>query len=699
RKCHNRNTIHNVTSHKERCETILDYCSSRVARSIRTLQHYHVPNWDELKKSLLDHFDADRATKRYNVKDLTSFVERQQRKHITSMPAFKTFDMNYRAIAGELRQRKKIDENQLNMYYWLAIGLSLRNQIEHKILKDDPTLTLDDPFPMDLIYNAAVKILARDRFDSHTFIDRNREESEDASSSDSEDERRRRARRRTRRKSEKKNKKSVKFSSEIESESERYLRETAKQRLPPRNKETTSQEEIEDLIKQLGQMKLTDSNYGITYYRALKLDADIGKVVKAPLTVTPSLPIAAHSPSPVPMKRDPPPHLSLTEPTRTYVPAPRREEMVCFGCGEKGHGLSNCAKLAELVTRGEVARDTSGRIAYLDGSRIRRIGDESILAVVERERPLRTRTTFMASESESESDLEEDNDEHGPSARVWPAERIPKSLGKGRKLVFDGVYPPPRRGQSQEKPKAREVERDREAFGNVPPPKAQKPIMTHPAAYDGQDSDTIMEDTQTQSKGKNNKENVPVSGRKRENRKTALSAAVDPTKVLGRMLSTPVTMAWGDIIGTSAELSGMLSESLKQKSSPIPTTVTMTAFKVPTLTHGTLIRVTFECNGIEVPAIVDTGSEINIVSLHSYKNVIRAPLDIRRTVRLGNANGGSKMLRGLVSEVMLRTGGVETPANFFVGESAPFTMLLGRPWQRGNYVSIDERTDGTYLVF
>jgi len=38
-------------------------------------------------------------------------------------------------------------------------------------------------------------------------------------------------------------------------------------------------------------------------------------------------------------------------------------------------------------------------------------------------------------------------------------------------------------------------------------------------------------------------------------------------------------------------------------------------------------------------------------------------------------------------------------ANLYVGENLPFDLLLGRPWQKGNRISIDERNDGTYLVF
>ena len=60
---------------------------------------------------------------------------------------------------------------------------------------------------------------------------------------------------------------------------------------------------------------------------------------------------------------------------------------------------------------------------------------------------------------------------------------------------------------------------------------------------------------------------------------------------------------------------------------------------------------------------------------------------------------GAGALRGVVENVPLTCGSVRTVANLYIGESVPFDLLLGRPWQRGNYVSIDERGDGMYLLF
>ena len=106
-----------------------------------------------------------------------------------------------------------------------------------------------------------------------------------------------------------------------------------------------------------------------------------------------------------------------------------------------------------------------------------------------------------------------------------------------------------------------------------------------------------------------------------------------------------------------------------------------------------------ECDGSPVQAIIDTGSQLNIAHKRIWKSVLARPIDMQKVISMSDANGGESMLKGLVTNVPLSCGGVLTHANVYVGEKVPFDLLLGRPWQRGNYVSIDERSDGTYLLF
>jgi hypothetical protein len=66
---------------------------------------------------------------------------------------------------------------------------------------------------------------------------------------------------------------------------------------------------------------------------------------------------------------------------------------------------------------------------------------------------------------------------------------------------------------------------------------------------------------------------------------------------------------------------------------------------------------------------------------------------------MNDANGGRGQLQGYISDVEFTCGGVGTRTDLWVSQQAPFELLLGRPWQQGNLVTIDEREEGTYLVF
>src|ERR1700721_4886196 len=78
---------------------------------------------------------------------------------------------------------------------------------------------------------------------------------------------------------------------------------------------------------------------------------------------------------------------------------------------------------------------------------------------------------------------------------------------------------------------------------------------------------------------------------------------------------------------------------------------------------------------------------------------LQCPINKTATPMMNDANGGVRQMTGLVQNVPLLCGSVATRADIFVGEHVPFDLLLGRPWQRGNFVSIDELKYGTYLVF
>jgi hypothetical protein len=72
---------------------------------------------------------------------------------------------------------------------------------------------------------------------------------------------------------------------------------------------------------------------------------------------------------------------------------------------------------------------------------------------------------------------------------------------------------------------------------------------------------------------------------------------------------------------------------------------------------------------------------------------------MHQIANMSDANGGRARLQRRINDVDLCCGDALTVVDLWVSEITPFTMLLGRPWQHGNLVSIDECEEGTYLIF
>jgi hypothetical protein len=72
-------------------------------------------------------------------------------------------------------------------------------------------------------------------------------------------------------------------------------------------------------------------------------------------------------------------------------------------------------------------------------------------------------------------------------------------------------------------------------------------------------------------------------------------------------------------------------------------------------------------------------------------------MDVSASMTLHDANGGTSTLKGIISDLELKIGGLITMSSYWVTTTCPLDILLERPWQHQNLVSIDKRTDKTYL--
>jgi len=735
-------TQNDVVLDREKCETLLRYCSKREKQTIKNIPSYNSLTWSKLRYDILRLYDADLDTKRYRVKDVRNFSRKQKTNKIRDLAAWKKYCRKFLRVAGSLLNGGKISQKEYATYFWQGIPKALKIRIENRILTRNPLRDLSEPYSVSDIDAAAEAILQRDRFDTALDdSDSDDEESSgneassedsdsDSSDSDSEDEKRRKKR------------KAKSYSKKSNDSTSSGKTETPKKRMA-----TGSRREVEGLIKQMNLLTRDDPKYGLAYYRAMKLDTDVSKIVGVPMVQPTYAPIPSRSaPSSFQQSIQPftshpimPPQSPPTFPPRPFNPirtqnpvpfVPRGTEIVCFGCGEKGHGMLACSKIIELTSKGLITRDGSGRFVNKDGTTIRRINGETFVQAIEREqRPQSHFITIQSDEElygESESEQYESDNEaeavyaiRGNDINTYEVERPAKQIATKRKLVMDGVYPPqlkdlkskkenknPETGRTnrsgKDQPRGvgipREIKKKDKSSGDP------KPVDVQGPRYDGSRDDQIIEDavlpSQKDISKRKDSPNLVSEDRtieKKSPRKSAVSAHVNPFKILDHVLNTKVELAVGEIIGVSRELSTLLADSIKVRTQPSAPVGLATSFR--TKTRGLLIKLMMECDGVPIQAIIDTGSQLNIVSESACNSKIRRPIDRQTSISMNDANGGEGNLNGIVENVPLNCGGVMTQANLYVGEHVPFDLLLGRPWQRGNYVSIDERRDGTYLLF
>ncbi|KAJ7208454.1 hypothetical protein C8J57DRAFT_1540661 [Mycena rebaudengoi] len=196
----------------------------------------------------------------------------------------------------------------------------------------------------------------------------------------------------------------------------------------------------------------------------------------------------------------------------------------------------------------------------------------------------------------------------------------------------------------------------------------------------------------------------PINGIARTGRQSELQSTVDINGVLDRLLNLTLPLSVGEAFTLSKEIRNGIQEKTRLKN--VKAVLIGRSSSHPILANwtwqrseGILIKIEMETCGRKVFAIIDTGSQLDVVRADVAALVIHRLVDMTCVTSMNDANGGKGQLRGKINEVEFSCGGVITKTDLWVSQQAPFELLLGRPWQRSNLVTIDEREEGTYLVF
>ncbi|KZP28057.1 hypothetical protein FIBSPDRAFT_729688, partial [Athelia psychrophila] len=735
---------HSIHDGRNRCELVTRYVSDKVAEFIEALDSYNAQNWVALKQDILKYYDADKDTKKYRVEDLTKLVQHCKKQRIRNLAEWRHYGRKFITIGGWLLRKTKINSDAYATQYWSGIPRNLRGKLENRLVANNPARSLSTPFTVDEINAAAEGLLQRDRFDSHVAnsdSDNDSGSDTDSESSDDSDDlkdMRNRIKKKARyRKG--KGRLSVSQSESSSSEDDIPVARIRSHKSQKNKVKGKSEPEIESMIKELNSMSAHDPSYAVLVLRALKIDPNVLKVVRAPEAGPAVAPPQLGGPPPsqyFPPRTNPtfqrqaPPHMQLQPgyaPPWQFNGSP--QVSTCFGCNQNGHIMSHCPGIRELEVSGAIRRNDHGRMTLANGNMIPRYSGEPLVDAAKRAMTapppvVVSNLVNILSDEDLLAAAVVDNWGRNQMSYVFPAERVEKHTLAKRKQVMDGVYVParPKPGNTPRSPtKLSPIAITKPTVKPTPQrtgPKAQVPGESRRPEFDGQNDDDILDDEQRhkhrtdrqQVQSRNHGPVVNDTAKLHDSypkrvivtRQSEITSFTKPVDILNRILNSRMELCIGEIMGISKEISSMISDKMKlrpQRSDNPTSKVLPVATSFVVKDRGTLIKLIMQCDGPPFAAIIDTGSMVNIVSQTVCNENLNQPVDYSKTMQIADANGGAGVLCGLLTNVPLCCGNVCTPADLYVKAGAPFEMLLGRPWQRDNLITIDERVSGTYIIF
>ncbi|KDQ57381.1 hypothetical protein JAAARDRAFT_130071 [Jaapia argillacea MUCL 33604] len=367
-------TQYNITTDKEKCRMVRRYCARQVKRVIEALTSYGDEKWADLKKDIMKLYDHEDESLRYRERDLRRLSRRSRHKTMTSRREFHAYQQKFIRVGGWLHQKKVISDDFYNLYFWKGLLKEVRERAQQRLLQTKADYAIETPFPAKDVEKAVEYIFNPARFNAD---DSELEEGsvgelssdEDLSDEGTDDEdwivtsRRRRVER---------------VKDQVADGKEHDVGKSSRPKKADKSaEEAKHRDEMENLIRKMGAMKIDDPGYRILYYRAMKMDPDVTKVLRAPKLTDSD---GARTQTNVANASG---SGSTNVTPRSVGMRPGGTGSRCFGCNEPGHMMGVCLSLLELTTRGVIKKDDAGKYVMGDGTRIRCEMDESWVAAIE----------------------------------------------------------------------------------------------------------------------------------------------------------------------------------------------------------------------------------------------------------------------------------------------------------------------------
>jgi hypothetical protein len=160
-------------------------------------------------------------------------------------------------------------------------------------------------------------------------------------------------------------------------------------------------------------------------------------------------------------------------------------------------------------------------------------------------------------------------------------------------------------------------------------------------------------------------------GLRTSGRQSELSVTVDRRGLMERILNMEIPMSLREIMVTSKELRTEIQDMIKVKN--VRAVLLGKALDHPLIasmgwprSEGVLIKLDLRTGGRLVCAIIDTGSQLDIVRSDVATWKIKREVDMEQAITMNDANGGKGELRGKIENVEFTCGAVVTSTDLWV---------------------------------
>lgn len=154
-------------SGEDKCKGMLLYWSPETANFLRLLQPFKDKNWEDLKAEILEFFPSPLRDLRYTSQDLLNLSNEYREKPMTNIMELQGYVRKFFAVGLWLRQENRIDDATFNLRFWTGFPDSVRKEMEIILrakLKEQFDIT--KPFDSKEVHTAAKTIFNHKAFDA-----------------------------------------------------------------------------------------------------------------------------------------------------------------------------------------------------------------------------------------------------------------------------------------------------------------------------------------------------------------------------------------------------------------------------------------------------------------------------------------------------------------------------------------------------